>query len=116
MGRRASGLVQTLAIKLQAVGEKGKRRRIKSNEASKRTRDENLRATAALESLCSQERELEYTPSDVFVNSEAGPFSLCWWRVTPGYPGARMHALSVSDGRVGRSVALFVAGGHPSSW
>ena len=42
-------------------------------------------------------------PSDVFPNSEAGPFSLCWLRVTPGYPGARMHALSVSDGR-GRSV------------
>ena len=116
MGRRASGLGQTLAIKFQAVGEKGKRRRIKSNEASKRTRDENILATAALESLCSQERELKYTPSDVFLNSEAGPFSLCWWRVMPGYPGARMHALSVSDGRVGRSVALFVAGGHPSYW
>ena len=41
-------------------------------------------------------------PSDVFPNSEAGPFSLCWLRVTLGYPGARMHALSVSDGR-GRS-------------
>ena len=45
MGRRASGLGQTLAIKFQAVGEKGKRRRIKSNEASKRTRDENLLET-----------------------------------------------------------------------